>query len=284
MKHYVFKDRVQTHLGECYNTSGKDGIYVYRHTEVSHKHILPIKNDTKQAQWEAIKQFALLRKTKELALKNEHIDKHFVKHLHSKAHHLTSSQVMCYNFFRPLIDEPELLKSVFQQWCPIPTADQLTAKFEYLADKEEKTNYDFYMGNNNVHIYCEIKYTEDDFGKKTGAKDFEQRVKFYENLLQVTSKQLWIKTDIKDCLTHHYQLFRNALSAKGPNDYVFFICPKDREDLKSSYERFAEVYLSTYGRQHVQFLTWEDLVNRARLIFEKNQTFFDDFEKMYLKW
>ena len=117
-----------------------------------------------------------------------------------------------------------------------------------------------------------------------GQKDFEQRVKFYANLLQVTSKQLWIKKDIRECLTHHYQLFRNALSAKGPNDYVFFICPKDCEDLRISYEQFAEVYLSTYGRQHVQFLTWENLVNRARLIFEKNQTLFDDFEKMYLKW
>ena len=267
------------------NISGEVGCYSGRS---GYAHILPIDSDTKKAKWEAIKKYGLLDIVKQFAENDEK----FYNHLHHLAHHLTSSQIMCYNFFRPLIEHPQKLAAVFHSLGATYIQDP-KCKFEYVLDKGERTNYDFYIGNKDAHIYCEIKYTEACFGKECRAsieswKDRQENL--YPSLVRNTL-MLWndeVKKDIPNfvdiCMKNHYQLFRNALSVKGENDYVFFICPQESESLKNQYNDFIGKYMSDYGTKHVLFVTWEDLIKHARKKFEDKKDFFDAFEEKYLNF
>lgn len=267
------------------NKSGEVGCYSGRS---GYAHILPIDSDTKEAKWEAIKKYGLLDVVKQYAEK----DKKFYNHLHPRAHHLTSSQIMCYNFFRPLIEHPQKLAAVFLSLGATYIQDP-KCKFEYMTNKEEQTNYDFYIDNKNAHIYCEIKYTEACFGKECRAsieswKDRQENL--YPSLVRKTL-MLWndeVKKDIPNfvdiCMKNHYQLFRNALSVKEENDYVFFICPQESESLKNQYNDFIGKYMSDYGTNHVLFVTWEDLIKHARKEFTDKKDFFDAFEDRYLNF
>ena len=267
------------------NKSGEVGCYSGRS---GYAHILPIDSDTKKAKWEAIKKYGLLDIVKQFAENDEK----FYNHLHHLAHHLTSSQIMCYNFFRPLIEHPQKLAAVFHSLGATYIQDP-KCKFEYVLDKGERTNYDFYIGNKDAHIYCEIKYTEACFGKECRAsiESWKDRQENLYPILVRNTLMLWndeVKKDIPNfvdiCMKNHYQLFRNALSVKGENDYVFFICPQESESLKNQYNDFIGKYMSDYGTKHVLFVTWEDLIKHARKKFEDKKDFFDAFEEKYLNF
>lgn len=248
-------------------------------------HILHIDNDSAYSKWKAIKKYGLLDKVKPLA----EADDYFVQHLQTCAHHLTSSQIMCYNFFRPLKEIPEKLAAVFSRLG----AKRIQAPecyFEYAPDNKEKTNFDFYIKGQDAHIACEIKYTENCFNKKCGAKPqkWDERRKMYQNLVNNT---LWLWNDkvhndiptfVDQCINNHYQLFRNALSADTENSYTFFICPEGRKNLKNSYVKFVNEYMSDEGKKHVIFLSWEKLIDAAREEYSDMQKFFDDFNARYL--
>lgn len=284
MKTSKFIKEAKKHHAEN-NKAGEAGCYRGRS---GYAHILPIDSDTKKAKWEAIKKYGLLDVVKQYAEKDEK----FYNHLHPSAHHLTSSQIMCYNFFRPLIEDPQKLATVFHS-LGATYIQAPECKFEYVIDRSEQTNYDFYIDNKSAHIYCEIKYTEAYFGKECRAsieswKDRQENL--YPKLVKDTLK-LWndeVKKDIPNfvdiCMKNHYQLFRNALSTKGDNDYVFFICPQESEGLQKSYTDFVTKYMSDYGKKHVQFVTWEDLIKHARKEFTDKKDFFDAFEDKYLNF
>jgi hypothetical protein len=281
MKTIKFINEAKKHHAKN-NKSGEVGCYRGRS---GYAHILPIDSDTKEAKWEAIKKYGLLDIVKQYAENY----KNFYNHLHPSAHHLTSSQIMCYNFFRPLIEDPQKLATLFHSLGATYIQDP-KCKFEYVRNKIEQTNYDFYIGNKNAQIYCEIKYTEACFGKECRAsieswKDRQENL--YPSLVRNTL-MLWndeVKKDIPNfvdiCMKNYYQLFRNALSTKGDNDYVFFICPQESENLQKSYTDFVTKYMSDYGKKHVQFVTWEDLIKHARKEFTDKKDFFDAFEDRY---
>ena len=281
MKTIEFINEAKKHHAKN-NKSGEVGCYRGRS---GYAHILPIDSDTKKAKWEAIKK----KLEEEYAEQYAENDMNFYNHLHHLAHHLTSSQIMCYNFFRPLIEDPQKLATLFHS-LGATYIQAPECKFEYVIDPSERTNYDFYIGNKDAHIYCEIKYTEACFGKECRAsieswKDRQENL--YPSLVRNTL-MLWndeVKKDIPNfvdiCMKNHYQLFRNALSMKGDNDYVFFICPQESEGLQKSYTDFVTKYMSDYGKKHVQFVTWEDLIKHARKVFKDKKNFFDAFEDRY---
>lgn len=284
MKTTKFIKEAKKHHAEN-NKAGEAGCYRGRS---GYGHILPIDSDTKEAKWDAIKKYGLLEAVKQYA-KN---DTSFYNHLHHLAHHLTSSQIMCYNFFRPLIENPQKLATVFHS-LGATYIQAPKCKFEYVLDKGERTNYDFYIDNKSAHIYCEIKYTEAYFGKECRAsiKSWKDRQEnLYPSMVRNTL-MLWndeVKKDIPNfvdiCMKNYYQLFRNALSVKGENDYVFFICPQESESFKNQYNDFIGKYMSDYGTKHVLFVTWEDLIKHARKEFTDKKDFFDAFEDRYLNF
>lgn len=108
--------------------------------------------------------------------------------VHPLARHLNSSQVMCYNFFRPLMSVDTLnlssglanerLVAFVQEKLGISIRKGALCKFEYedIATQErfksyaknglgEKSQFDFYIKDGVTEIYFEIKFTESSFGK-----------------------------------------------------------------------------------------------------------------------
>lgn len=276
-----FDKVVQAHLSRF--NAGQDGWYRYKGGYVTHKHILYLTEECKtnkdlfiKKQKEIVLNFGLISPAK--------IFPFFLDgHLHPLAHHLTSSQIMCYNFFRPLINEkgiptPQLIE-LFEFICPELELDKSSiAKFEY-QEEGEGTNFDFIIHTNSIKIYCEIKYTEEDFAKQCKTKRKNHFQSQYSGMIAECS-HLW-KREVKedDFMNHYFQLFRNAIRARTNNDYVLFICPKDRDDLHESFDLFKKKYLKD-GIQNIQFVSWESLGERAKEI----KIDVTEFEKRYLMW
>lgn len=264
MKKKKFDEVVRNHLSK-YN-KGNDGWYRNRG---GYSHILYLPEECKtdkelfiKKQKEIVFNFGLITPAK--------IYPFFLDgHLHTLAHHLTSSQIMCYNFFRPLINEkgiptPQLIK-LFKFICPNLELDESSiARFEY-QEEGEGTNFDFILHTNSIKIYCEIKYTEEDFAKQCKTKTEKHFQKQYSGMIAECS-HLW-KTEVKedDFMNHYFQLFRNVIRARTDNDYVLFICPKDRDDLKESFDSFKKIYLKD-DIQNIQYVYWESLIENAKKI------------------
>lgn len=114
---------------------------------------------------------------------------------HQFAHHLNSSQVMCYCFFRPMIEKDsqhpnyglakEKLVEFIQKMIGVNISKGAKCQFEYEDSetmksfkeivknkgKGEKSQFDFYIQDGEIEIYFEIKYTEPSFGKWPNKKN-----------------------------------------------------------------------------------------------------------------
>lgn len=278
----TFKKVVCEHLKK-YNILGP-GIFRGRY----YSYIIPLSYNKA----EVVKEHCLCKNAKALPFLYDKkvMNGHAKPKLHQYAHHLNSSQIMCYNFFRPLIEGistpskklVELLNSigVEMEWN-----SQAKAIFEYV-ETNESTNFDFYVISGNTEVFCEIKYTESDFNKKgmVKEKDDNRRYAHYHDIYAQMVKECNIlKKEIekdsgfeKSFMDEHYQLFRNTIRAREKNRYVLFIAPNDREDLKKSYESFRKKYVKD-GIHTVKFVAWEELIRKSReLAIDINE-----FEKRY---
>ena len=115
--------------------------------------------------------------------------------VHKGARHLNSSQIVCYNFFRPLItvdsDNPrcgkagEKLIQLVEEYLGINISKEALCIFEYedektknefkaygkIRPKGEESQFDFFIKDGKVEIYFEIKYTEANYGGWVPKKD-----------------------------------------------------------------------------------------------------------------
>ena len=134
---------------------------------------------------------------------------HLIGKPHSFARHMNSSQVMCYNFFRPMMTEIEpksrrryvnsqMVRFVKESigitlsenaLCQFEHEDSKTKKIfkEYAKckGKGEDSQFDFYIQDGEKEFYFEIKYTEDTFGgwpasKKTSLKSIANHCAYIE--------------------------------------------------------------------------------------------------------
>ena len=151
-------------------------------------HILKIEDG--QTQCEVVKTYNVL----------EGIDRDLLTtKLHSDAHHLNSSQILCYNFFRPLIDSangsPKLVEKLQNFGVDIATISE--CEFEHKDDKGDGTEFDFYIKGKNskgadTKVFIEVKYTEASlryskaFSPKTRAR-YERK---YNGVYQTLFKSL----------------------------------------------------------------------------------------------
>lgn len=195
-------------------------------------------------------------------------------HLHQYAHHLNSSQIMCYNFFRPLIDsydgkmykpKDSLLNLIGMEIDQEIEPHGAVCNFEYIDDSAENTNFDFYFKKEDVEVFFEIKYTEREFSKKSSAKDpHAQYESIYKPMIENT-KELFIGETIseQDFNNEYYQLARNSIRATSADKHVFFVCPKEHEELINQFVEFSDKYLTEKGKERIKLITWEDLVQDA---------------------
>lgn len=264
-----FKDSVLCHL----STYKKDklaiqecGIYRYNGENIPKEHILPIpKGESKE---KVVKEYNVLSCLK---------DKEFLierKDLHHFAHHLNSSQMMCYNFFRPYIELDEkgkarpnkdLIKLLGDCKLDIKTCNDAECQFEYVQGdeyKEEGTNFDFYLRSGETEVFFEIKYTEEGFGKcKNDEKHEEKFKKVYQGLIGNCDA---IKNPVRfdDEFRKYYQLFRNSIRAKDKNKYVVFIYDENNNCCKKQLKKFRENYITDKYKIHIIGITWQELTNK----------------------
>ena len=198
--------------------------------------------------------------------------------LHPDAHHMNSSQIMCYNFFRPLLKEynknkkdykpSDELVDLVRKIIDTPLENKNSScKFEYIQPNTDTTNFDFYLKCSDVEVFFEIKYTEKEFAKKKVTPDSElQYEKVYKPMISKAEHIFKDKTISASDFLKNFQLLRNAIRAIDNNKYVVFICPRAHDNLVNQYNKFKEQFLSPKGEEHVKLVTWESLLTAAENI------------------
>ena len=197
---------------------------------------------------------------------------------HPDAHHMNSSQIMCYKFFRPLLKEYNKNKKDYKPSdelvdlvgkiidTPLENKNS-SCKFEYIQPNTDTTNFDFYLKCGDVEVFFEIKYTEKEFAKKKVTPDSElQYEKVYKPMISKAEHIFKDKTISASDFLKNFQLLRNAIRAIDNNKYVVFICPRAHDNLVNQYNKFKEQFLSPKGEEHVKLVTWESLLTAAENI------------------
>ena len=200
---------------------------------------------------------------------------------HQYAHHLNSSQVVCYEFFRPLLDKDkksELAKALEIMGISSDAFINTNAEFEKEFDDGEGTNFDFFLSADKLHnLYVEVKYTEQGFGV---CKDDEPHKQKFSNTYKKLIDESWcIKDSQKGIIDFlqmrkYYQLFRNTLRVQNDSDFVVFLFPEQNTIAKSQFEHFRDTFLSEKGRRNVKGIYWENLVELMS----------DDFKKKFFSY
>lgn len=252
------------------------GTYKYQGKDIPKGHILPLTPPKTKEQ--IVKEFNQLE-----CIKNQPFL--IAGHLHRYAHHLNSSQIMCYNFFRPYIKgtidkyfpTKDLVKLLHDNGINICLCDGAKCKFEYVnlepEWEDEGTNFDFFLESGEKKIYFEIKYTEQGFG---GCKNDEKhKNKFegnYMNFKGGYKEKIEECHAIKEGMKHeikfdedfrkNYQLFRNVIRVINKKTYSVFIYDERNEIILTQFKNFRDNYISDEYKENVIAITWQELANK----------------------
>ena len=243
-------------------------------TKDSYTQILPLNGgkNTKEARRDAIQKY--------LGIK---IDDKFLSKkgaLHQYAHHLNSSQLLCYMALRPLLTVDyhptetmrTLLASITKNCINI--SEEAQCDFEYNDDMKweqknepEGTSFDFHISDIDKHEYFfEIKFTEEGFGK--AKKDDEHERKFNEVYLgkikDILNKEVTLDEGLK-----YYQLFRNIIRGDSDSKTIVFITDENNPATEEEIKNFKEYLTGTNVRY--LFLKWQDIYKELPLDFHPFQ-------------
>lgn len=219
---------------------------------------------------------------------------------HKDAHHLNSSQMMCMNFFFPLIVENKL-ELLLEYINPQIEWGKATAQFEFNSplelakakanhlshDISEPTNFDFYIETENgYHLYFEIKYTEQDFGKPKKIKGTNEYPSQYDEKFYKVYNEL-----IPECINpqrkgdklfflSHYQLMRNLVHLQTEKDYVIFLVPQKNPIIKHAREIRKELVSLS---DNCKIVEWEDIIKVVENDPQLHE-YYAEFKKKYLEF
>jgi len=190
--------------------------------------------------------------------------------LHNDFHHLNSSQALCLNLFSPFCITNNL--SLILQIMGIDDSI-VSYSFEYIQDKKEYTNFDFFINGKKYNYYFEVKYTEQKYDDESMD---ESHIKKYESIYKEKLREIG-NIDIK-LFFENYQIFRNIINAK--NDKVIFVLPKQREDM---IEKINSIKKIVNCSQNIYILTLEEIVNISRYSNnDKLKSNYIEFKEKYL--
>lgn len=259
-----FIKAIKEHL--CYYNPGPAGEYNKKY----YKHILHIPSGSSKK--DAI----------ENLLKRDMVEVDLFENPQQYAHHLNSSQVVCYEFFRPLLRQEgtatDLLKQFLSDNHIENKTDVMLGRFEYIPDSTEYTNFDFYLEGPTMKVFFEIKYTENGFG--CCEKDKSHREKFdslYKQMIEECGC-LSQSPSFED-FCKYYQLFRNVLRVtkeNGEHEYSVFLYPRENRKAEKHFFEFKKKYISGTYADHVISIHWEDCTKYMSIIFRKKFFFYTE--------
>ncbi len=217
-----------------------------------------------------------------------------------QSHHLNSSQMMCYNFFKPFIETEEgrgILLDILRQGMKvnIPEGSQIINDedkgeyfFEYTQDQVERTKFDLFLKmSTGERIYVEAKYTEAEFGKT--KKDESHPSMYIDKWNEVykfhLKKSLYLKDISIDEFYGEYQLYRSASYIRGNKDYVILVFCYENEKIKKEAEEVL-VGLEAKGCENMIMVDWKKLciIGKNRCEGTRYYKHFDEFEEKYLNF
>lgn len=277
MSYTEFKKSAQNHLSDwirMMNPGIQEGKYRYNNESVPHGHILPLKGNRsrKDAIIEAIADYKVL--TDNVTFREDVFPK---SELHILANHLTSSQILCYNFFRLFIPEElccnrmmpvtlQLRQLLAKSFPEIPQmSENGVCQFEYKIDDEfnEGTSFDFCMKDGKTTVLFEIKYTESGFGK--APDDERHKNKFRDVYSKLLNRQDTVCKDIeREQFLNNYQLFRNALRT-SENVYAVVIYPKNNITCENEFKRFTSNNNWINHSERIKSIYWETALSNSIL-------------------
>lgn len=211
----------------------------------------------------------------------------FYKEIEPKLHmyfsHLTSSQALCFNLFYPLCIENKLSvinKSISSE-AKFEFEHVEKNSFEQTSKDKEKTNFDFYIEDNEHKYFFEIKYTEQAFGSESDVKNNDKHDQKYKKYyMQQVKKIANIGISEKEFFDN-YQIWRNICHADIGNLYFVFL--NSRNSLKEEVEMVKSKCKHTY-KDKIRILYIEDIVKNAlKIKDERINSHYKEFYEKYLK-
>ena len=284
----VFQDKVKAHLEE-YNGQNNELVDKKGGSWKGKGSFAHILRDS-QNDW----MFNLLLPYREVGSLVQDIRKGVIKK-HMYAHHLNSSQMMCMNFFYPLMIEDRLdiiLKAInskikwgkpvalFEFNSPMEVGKAAELNKEKLFG--EPTNFDFFITTSNGYrVYFEIKYTEAEFGapeKKNNSypQKYYDKFEVYKSLIPSCFKDEYKAN--ADYFLDHYQLMRNLIHLQSSNDFVVYLVPGENPIISEA-EEIKNVLNSL--QDNCKVVKWEDII----IVVENEpllKDYYAEFKKKYL--
>ena len=195
---------------------------------------------------------------------------------HIDAHHLNSSQILCYNFFRPLIDKnggaiQELVDRLSEQGIPIEKGAKCT--FEYEDDLGDGTQFDFHIASGETEVFFEVKYTEKEFGPI--KRESSARTQYKERYAVQFGKQNCLvekpqdEDDFIKKAKNDYQLYRNAIRITDKNKHLVLLYPKENENVEKEAQLFYDQKINDDYKENVHLVHWENIVDKESELYKK---------------
>ena len=197
---------------------------------------------------------------------------------HTDAHHLNSSQILCYNFFRPLIDKnsgatQKLVDCLLEQGISIEKGAKCAFEYTDDRDKMEKkrdkpTEFDFHIIGSDVEVFFEIKYTENSFGSAEKNDNHKEK---YELIYKPLLKNA-------PCLNHtpgfeefakFYQLYRNAVRITNKKKYLVLLYPEENESVEKQAKEFVENKVKPEYQENIKRVYWKKIVEENSELYKK---------------
>lgn len=214
---------------------------------------------------------------------------------HKGASHMNSSQVMCINFFKKFFEndknEEILLKLLKREGIVLSKDNTIKAAiFEYVKDREEGTNFDFYIKlNDGRNISFEIKYTEAGFGKtscKYDENDSNNKyyVKWEKIYKELVGKSIYLQGYSPEEFYANYQINRNIVLADHKEDIVVFLTPR-KNDSKGI--EMGRAYIDELYNPNIVNMYWEDVVDELLNIIDEDDeeiwSYYMRFKEKYIE-
>jgi hypothetical protein len=179
-------------------------------------------------------------------------------HLHKDFHHLNSSQAVCLNFFYPMIADNQI--NLLLELLHLENEVVERCEFEKIIPNADGTNFDFYIQlQSGKHIFFEIKYTEDGFGKVTDNLKYQQKYDgVYRNRL---AGKIRAGVPEYQTLIDNYQLLRNISYVDASrDDLLIIICPRENLKLHREYDYVINNIIEPRLHDKIRMITWETLL------------------------
>jgi hypothetical protein len=192
--------------------------------------------------------------------------------LHTDFSHLNSSQALCFNLFFPFlqrykylvpffVSELEVLNRRFsnkkEEYSYYVPTENIKCEFEKVIDKNEFTNFDFFISFDEFKVLFELKYTESGFGT---AKNDIAHIDKINNIYKPKLKNI-LKSDKHpiEFYLEHYQILRNICYLEKDKTAVVFIIPEKNEKLYRLKD-FLDENLSENFKENCRVFYLEKLV------------------------